>query len=93
MKLNNVINITEDVLIVGGVAVGVAQIETILGIVLLSVQLLIILYKGISLIIKHVKNKDYNSAVDQAKDTINKIEETIDNSNVIKNNGEKQNSK
>ena len=93
MKLNNVINITEDVLIVGGVAVGVAQIETILGIVLLSVQLLIILYKGISLIIKHVKNKDYNSAVEQAKDTIDKIEETIDNSNVIKNNGEKQNSK
>lgn len=93
MKLNNVINITEDVLIVGGVAVGVAQIETILGIVLLSVQLLIILYKGISLIIKHLKNKDYNSAVDQAKDTINKIEETIDNSNVIKNNGEKQDSK
>ena len=93
MKLNNVINITEDVLIVGGVAVGVAQIETILGIVLLSVQLLIILYKGLSLIIKHVKNKDYNSAVDQAKDTIDKIEETIDNSSVIKNNGEKQDSK
>lgn len=93
MKLNNVINVTEDVLIVGGVAVGVAQIETILGIILLSVQLLIILYKGISLIIKHVKNKDYNSAVNQAKDTIDKIEETIDNSNVIKNNGEKQDSK
>lgn len=93
MKLNNVINITEDVLIVGGVAVGVAQIETILGIVLLSVQLLIILYKGLSLIIKHVKNKDYNSAVEQAKDTIDKIEETIDNSSVINNNGEKQDSK
>lgn len=93
MKLNNVINVTEDVLIVGGVAVGVAQIETILGIILLSVQLLIILYKGISLIIKHVKNKDYNSAVNQAKDTIDKIEETIDNSSVIKNNGEKQDSK
>ena len=71
---HNVLNILEDVTIVGGVAIGISTIETILGIIILSVQLAIILYKGIRKIIELVKQKKY----DEIDDALNKTKDQLE---------------
>ena len=83
MKITNVLNITEDVLIVGGVAIGISQIESILGITLLAVQLCLIIYKGVALIVKHIKNKDYKSAIKQGEQTLEDVKDTLEKSGIV----------
>ena len=75
---HNVLNILEDVTIVGGVAIGISTIETILGIIILSVQLAIILYKGIRKIIELVKQKKYDEIDDALKKTKDQLEDLKD---------------
>ena len=75
---HNVLNILEDVTIVGGVAIGISTIETILGIIILSVQLAIILYKGIRKIIELVKNKKYDEIDDALNETKDQLEDLKD---------------
>ena len=66
-------NLLEDVSIVFGVTIGLAQIETILGIIILSFQILLIGYKMIRNIIKDVKNRDYDSIEEDIKDATDKL--------------------
>ena len=75
---HNVLNILEDVTIVGSVAIGISTIETILGIIILSVQLAIILYKGIRKIIELVKNKKYDEIDDALNETKDQLEDLKD---------------
>lgn len=70
--------VVEDSLIVFGVALSIDQIKTILGIVLLVIQISLILYKGIKLAINHIKNKDYNNAIKSIDEMTEKIQDAID---------------
>ena len=75
---HNVLNILEDVTIAGGVAIGISTIETILGIIILSVQILIILYKAIMKIIELVKKKKYDEIDDALEETKDQLEDLKD---------------
>lgn len=55
MKIDKV----NDALIVLGAYIGLSQIETILGVIILSFQILLIIYKGVFKIIEKIKNKQY----------------------------------
>jgi len=76
--MDNKLEIVDDVLIVFGVALSIDQIKTILGIILLSVQIILILYKGIKILIGHIKKKDYNEAVKTVNDITRQIQDAID---------------
>ena len=71
------VEVLEDVTIALGVAISIDQIKTVLGIVLLVVQILLILYKGVKLVVSKIKNKDIEGALHDANDTIEKINEEI----------------
>lgn len=75
---HNVLNILEDVTIVGGVAIGISTIETILGIIILAIQLCLILYKGIMKIIELVKKKKYDEIDDALEETKDQLEDLKD---------------
>lgn len=75
---HNVLNILEDVTIVGGVAIGISTIETILGIIILAIQLCLILYKGIRKIIELVKKKKYDEIDDALEETKDQLEDLKD---------------
>ena len=74
----NVTEIVEDAMICFGVVISIDQIESILGIVILSFEICWILWKGISRIIKHVKNKDYKSAIEETQNTLEDINNVVD---------------
>ena len=76
--MKNPLEIIEDSLIVLGVVISIEQIKTILGIILLCVQIGLILYKGLKIIIKKVKNKEDIS--EDVEDLIDKINVEIDKS-------------
>lgn len=64
------LNVLEDVLIAGGVTISLTMIQTILGIIILSVQILLILWKAgkrIYLAIKNKKVDDVDDALEDAK--------------------------
>lgn len=63
------INIIEDVLIVSGIAISLVDIQTILGIIILSVQVCLILFKGGKRIYDAIKKKDSKEIEDALKDT------------------------
>lgn len=75
---HNVLNILEDATIVGGVAVGLSTIQTILGIIILSVQVILILYKGIRKIVELVKKKKYDEIDDALEKTKDQLEDLKD---------------
>ena len=72
------LEVIEDALIVYGVALSIDQIKTILGIILLVIQIGLILYKGIKLIIGHIKNKNYKDAIKTIDDMTKEIQDAID---------------
>ena len=74
------LEVVEDALIVFGVALSIDQIKTILGIILLCIQIGLILYKGIKLLIGHIKNKNYKQAVKDVEDMTRDIQNVIDKS-------------
>ena len=65
----------ENLTVVIGTALGLSQIETILGIILLVVQLEIVLYKVIYAIIKHIKNKEFNEVIDDLENINDELED------------------
>ena len=75
---HNVLNILEDATIVGGVAIGLSTIQTILGIIILSVQVILILYKGIMKIVELVKKKKYDEIDDALEETKDQLEDLKD---------------
>ena len=71
------VEVIEDVTIALGVAISIDQIKTVLGIVLLTLEIIWILYKGIKVIVKKVRNKDYEGAIKNAKETIEEINSEV----------------
>ena len=71
------VEVIEDVTIALGVAISIDQIKTVLGIVLLTLEIIWILYKGIKVIVKKVRNKDYEGAIKDAKETIEEINSEV----------------
>lgn len=75
---HNVLNILEDATIVGGVAVSLTMLQTILGIIILSVQVILIMYKGIRKIIDLVQKKKYDEIDDALEETKDQLEDLKD---------------
>lgn len=76
--LNNKINIFEDVLIIGGISISISMIQSILGIIILSFQIALILYKGIRNLVKLIKGKEYDKIEETLKDTTEQLEHLSD---------------
>ena len=72
------ISILEDVLIVGGIAISLSQIQTILGIIILSFQIFLILYKFGYKIYTLIKEKKYDEIDDAIEDTTHQLEHLND---------------
>ena len=72
------INVLEDVLIAGGVAISLPMIESILGIIILSVQVCLILWKAGKKIYEAIKNKKYDEIDDTLKETQDQLEDLKD---------------
>ena len=73
------LNIIEDVLIVAGVSISLIDIQTILGIILLSVQVALILFKGGKRIYDAVKKKDtkeIENALEETKDALENLKDS-----------------
>ena len=68
----------EDVSIVFGVTIGLSQIQTILGIIILVFQIILILYKCGLKIYKRIKNKDAKGIETDLKETIDELEKLSD---------------
>lgn len=65
----------ENCLVGVGLAMGIANIETILGIALVCIQICIILGRTIVAIIDKVKNKDYNGIEEDLRRTEEEMKE------------------
>lgn len=71
---NNIINAIDSVLIVLGVGVGLDTIESLLGIIILVIQILWILSKFAIRIYHNIKNKNYDDVDDALKDSIDELD-------------------
>ena len=69
------INVLEDVLIAGGVAISLPMIESILGIIILSVQVILILYKAGKKIYQAIKKKKYDEIENTLQETQDQLED------------------
>ena len=74
------INIIEDVLIVSGIAISLVDIQTILGIIILSVQVCLILFKGGKRVYDAIKKKDTKEIESALEDTQHALEDIKDKS-------------
>lgn len=72
-------NKLETFLIGANTLIGIANIYDILGVIILSFQIILILIKAGKAIYKKILNKDFDSAIQEAEDTIDKLEEIKDN--------------
>lgn len=72
------INVLEDVLIIGGVGVSLSMIQTILGIIILSAQVILILTKAIIKIVQLYKQKKYKDIEDTLNDAKGELENLKD---------------
>ena len=72
-----VLNITEDVLIALGISVTISleQVYTIFGIILLSIQILLIVAKGVIKLVDHIKKGKVEEAVKDIEDTQKEIDD------------------
>ena len=71
----HVIKTLENVSIVLGVSISLASIETILGIIILCFQIILILYKFISKVVEHCKNKNFIEIEQDIKDAKDELED------------------
>ena len=72
----NKINVLEDVMIVGGVVVSLSMIQTILGIVIMSVQAILICVKACVKIYNFIQNKQpekIEEVIDSTKEELDKL--------------------
>ncbi len=72
----------ENGLIIFGSLLGVSQLESILGIILLSVQVILILWKCGKRIYNSIKNKklkDVDNALKDAQDELEELKDSIKN--------------
>ena len=69
------INVLEDVLIIGGISVSVTMIQSILGIIILSFQIILILFKAGKKIYDLVKAKKYDEIENTLQETQDQLED------------------
>lgn len=70
------LNVIEDVLIASGITISLIDIQTILGIIILSVQVGLILFKGGKRIYDAIKNKnskEIETAIEETKDQLESL--------------------
>ena len=75
------INVLEDALIVGGITISITMIYQVLGIVILSFQIILILIKaGVKIynLIKQKKYKEVEECIDDAKGELENLKEKTD---------------
>ncbi len=75
-----ILNITEDVLIVLGIGVTLSleQIYTIFGIILLSIQIILIIVKSVIKLVGHIKKGEVEEAIKDIEDTQKEINDVTD---------------
>lgn len=76
------INILEDVLIVGGISISITMIQSILGIVIMSVQVILILIKAYVKIRDAIKKKntdEIKQVIDDTQEQIKRLSESEKN--------------
>lgn len=75
------LNVLDDVLIIGGVTISLSMIQTILGIVILSAQVVLIIIKGVLKIRSAIKNKntkEIEDAINETKGELENLKEKTD---------------
>ena len=72
-KTMQILNAVEDASLVGGTAVSLSMIQTILGITLLVINICLIITKLVLKIIDRVKKGDYSGAVEDVEKTQDEI--------------------
>ena len=77
----NKLEIFEDVLIVGGVTISMTMLHEILGIIILSFQIALVLYKGIRKLVTLIKSKRYGEIEETIKQTTEDLEKLSDKTN------------
>ena len=77
--MKNITNIFEDVSIVFGVTIGLSQIQTVLGIIVLAFQCILIIYKCVVRIYNHAKKKDLDGIETDLEETIDALKDLSDN--------------
>ena len=73
-----ILDVVENGLIVLGVSISLPQLETILGIIILSVKILLILIKGGMKIYQAIKNKQLEKAISEVEATREEITSLTD---------------
>ena len=79
--MQHLTRVFEDGCIILNTAIGLSQIESLLGIIILRFQIILILVKGIKLIINHIKNKDIDKAIEETENLVEKLNEKKDEIN------------
>lgn len=75
------LNVLDDVLIIGGVTISLSMIQTILGIVILSAQVVLIITKcalKIRSAIKNKNTKEIEDAINETKGELENLKEKTD---------------
>lgn len=72
-----VLNITEDILIALGIGVTISleQVYTIFGIILLSIQIVLIIAKGVIKLVDHIKKGKVEEAVKDIEETQKELDD------------------
>ena len=72
-----ILNITEDVLIALGIGVTISleQVYTLFGIILLSIQIILIIAKGVIKLVEHIKKGKVDEAIKDIEDTQKEIDD------------------
>lgn len=71
--MNNKTNIVDSVLITIGTLFGITEIESLMGVIVLCVQILWICIKCGIKVVEHIKNKDTKKAITEIDETITTI--------------------
>lgn len=71
MKYDNIIDAT---LIAFGTALGISQIESVLGVIIISIQILWILFKLCYNVYKSIKNKKFEKVKQEVDKAIDELE-------------------
>lgn len=73
--MNEKIDTLSNILIPIGAYLGITQLESILGIIILAFQILLIIYKGVYAIYIKIKNKNYKDISNDISNTIQQLED------------------
>lgn len=74
----NALEVAEDTMIIFGVTYSVSNIQTILGIVMLVIQIILILVKTGIAVYNKIKNKDYKGAITDVGNASSQIQTLVD---------------